>query len=165
MEQVLSLAMLALAIALLAVLMRMHGRLGDLDFDPDGDTDRSTHQVAIPLRVAAAVVTLFVLLRAAEVARADLFSLVMGLALVPALAWINAYLWQFRAVLSGSDLTIMSPAFRERTYDLTRLTELHDDLIVTWHLRFQGGEGAWLLKYLSGRNTLRRALTKAQPYY
>ncbi|WP_375173964.1 hypothetical protein [Pseudooceanicola sp.] len=165
MEQVLSLAMLALAIALLAVLMRMHSRLADIGFDPDGDTSHSVHQVAIPVRVAMSVITLAILLRAAERAQADLFSLGMGLVLVPMLAWLNAYVWQFKATLSGTDLTVMTPGFRERTHDLTRLIGLEDDLIVTWHLRFQGGEGCWLLKYLSGRNTLRRALTEAQPHY
>lgn len=165
MEQVISFVMLGLAIALLAVLMRAFSRLSDLDFDPDGDTDRTVHEVAIPIRVIAALVTLPVLIRTAEVAQTSTYGLVGGLILLPALAWINAYMWQFKATLSGSDLTIMTSSFRSRTYDLTRLVELRDNLHGTWGLRFQGGEGCWLLKYLSGRNILRQALLKAQPYY
>ena len=165
MEQAISFAMLALAIALLAVLMRMHSRLGDLSFDPDGDTARSVHEVAIPVRVVTAVVTLFLLIRSAEVAQANLVSLGLGLVLLPALAWLNAYVWQFRATLDGTDLTVMTPSFRTRRFDLTRLVDLEETLHVTWHLRFQGGEACWLLKYLSGRNALRRALRTAQPYY
>ena len=165
MEQVLSYAMLALAIAIFAVLMRAHNRVSDLDFDPEGDTDKSVHEVAIWLRVMTALATLLVLIRTAEVAQVSTYGVVGGLILLPALAWLNAYNWQFRATLRGTDLTVMTPAFKTRTYDLTRLVELHDNAHGTWGLRFQGGEGCWVLKYLSGRNILRQALLKAQPYY
>lgn len=165
MEQVLSYAMLGLAIALLAVLMRAHSRLSDLGFDPEGDTDTTVHEIAIPVRVLAALATLPVLIRMAEVAQTSIYGVIGGVIFLPALAWLHAYLWQFRATLHGSDLTVMSPSFRSRTYDLTRLVELRDNLHGTWGLRFQGGEGCWVLKYLSGRNILRQALLKAQPYY
>ena len=160
-----SIAMLALAIALLAVLMRMHTRLSDLGFDPEGEAGPSVHEVIIPIRVATALVSLAILLRGAELAQGSTPALISGAALLPALAYLNAYVWQFRATLRGTDLTVMTPLFGSRTYDLTRLIEMHDDPHGTWRLRFQGGEGCWVLKYLSGRNILRRALSEAQPYY
>lgn len=165
MEQLISFAMLGLAIALLAVLMRAHSRLTEPTYDPEGTHHPSVHEVAIPIRVAAALVTLPVLIRTAEVAQASPYGLIGGVILIPVLAWINAYIWQFRATLDGTDLTVMTPSFRTETFDLTRLTEVHDNAHGTWGLRFQGGEGCWLLKYLSGRNTLRQALSEAQPYY
>lgn len=165
MEQVLSFAMLGLAIALLAVLMRAHSRLNEPGFDPEGDTNTTVHEVAIPVRVATALVTLPVLLRVAEVAQMSTMGLIGGLILLPSLAWVNAYVWQFRATLRGSQLSVMTPSFKTQTHDLTHLVELHDNLHGTWGLRFQGGEEAWVLKYLSGRNILRQALLKAQPYY
>lgn len=165
MEQVLSIAMLALAIALLAVLMRAYSRLSEPGYDPEGDTGRSVHEIAIPVRVAIALVTLPVLIRAAEVAQGSSQGVVLGIVLLPALAWINAFAWQFRATLSGDDLTVMAPNFRVHRYDLSRLVEVQDAVPGTLCLRFQGGEACWLLKYLSGRNILRQALTEAQPYY
>ena len=162
MEQLISFAMLALAIALLGVLMRMHSRLAALDLQIGGG---SVHQIAIPIRLIAAGLTIAVLLKTAQAAELNRTTVFSGLILIPAVAYLNAYLWQFKAVLHGTDLTVMEPDFRTRTYDLTRLVEVHDDPTGTWRLRFQGGGSCWLLKYVSGRNTLRAAIAKAQPYY
>ncbi|EAQ03045.1 hypothetical protein OB2597_12913 [Pseudooceanicola batsensis HTCC2597] len=165
MEQALSLAMLALAIVLLAVLMRMHGRMAHLRIEPERSRDSSVHQVAIPIRLAAAVLSLLILVRLGEVAQHARPAFFAGLATLPVLAYVNAYAWQFRAVLRGSDLTLMTPSFRTRSYDLTRLIEVCEDLHGTYRLRFQGGNTAWLVKYLSGHSILRRALFEARPYY
>lgn len=165
MEQVLSYAMLSMAIALLAVLMRMASRLSAEGLEQARDAGRSVHEVAIPVRVVSALATFIVLIRVAEVAQVSVYGVIGGVILMPSLAWLNAYVWQFRATLKGSDLTVMGPNFRTQDYDLTRLIEVRDNLHGTWGLRFQGGEGCWILKYLSGRNTLRQALQEAQPYY
>ena len=165
MEQVQAIVVLALAILLLAVLMRMHGRLEAFpDFDGTPG-ERSVHRVAIPLRIAVAMVSMLVLLRTAEAAQESRAALVLGLSLLPVFAYATAYCWQFRAVLRGHDLSVMTPAFRTRDYDLTRLTEVHDDLPGACLLRFQGGQTAWLVKYLSGQSTLSRSIDEARPYY
>ena len=163
MEQVQAIVLLALAILLLVVLMRMHARLPGLVL-PTSDTGRSEHQVTIPVRLATAILSMILLLKLAELAQTSRPALVWGAMLLPGLAYLNAYCWQFRAVLQGQDLTLMTPSFKTRTYDLTRLIAAQDDPVGT-RLRFQGGHSTWLVKYLSGHETLRHALDKAQPYY
>lgn len=165
MEQVQSIVLLALAILLLVVLMRMHARLPDLVPRRPEVADRSEHQVTIPVRLATAILSMILLLKLAELAQTSRPALVWGATLLPLLAYLNAYCWQFRAVLDGQDLTLMTPSFQTRTYDLTRLIAVHEDPAGTYRLRFQGGHTAWLVKYLSGHETLRHALDKAQPYY
>lgn len=163
MEQVLPLSMLALAIAGFAFVVRIHGYLTDADFETD--VHRTVHETSIPVRVATALVTLLTLVQGAEAAQGSPVALVSGLFVLIVLAYVNAYLWQFRATLSGETLTVMTPGFQTRSYDLSRLVDVEDTPTGTWGLRFQGGEVCWVLKYLSGRSILRRALAEAQPYY
>ena len=163
MEQVIPLSMLALAIAFLALIMRIHSYLSDVEFDTD--VNRTVHETSIPVRVAAALITFGVLMQGAEAAQTSTAAVFSGLFVLIVLAYVNAYLWQFRATLSGDELTVMLPNFQTRTYDLSRLIEVEDTPTGTWGLRFQGGEVCWVLKYLSGRSILRRALAEAQPYY
>lgn len=165
MEQIQAIVLLALAILLFVVLMRMHSRLPRLDLQPDKAPGRTEHHVTISVRLATAALTMFVLLKCSELAQDSRVALIWGGALLPVLAYLNAYCWQFKAVLQGKDLTIMTPTFKTETYDLTRLIELHDDPHGTYRLRFQGGQGAWLVKYVNGQQTLRQALEQAQPYY
>jgi hypothetical protein len=165
MEQVQSIVLLALAILLFVVLMRMYSRLPRLDLSPDKDPARSEHHVTIPVRLATAVLTMAVLLKMAELAQTSRPAMIWGGAILPILAYVNAYCWQFKAVLQGSDLTIMTPSFRTKTFDLTRLINVQSEAHGTYRLHFQGGHTATLVKYVNGHDTLRHALDKAQPYY
>lgn len=165
MEQVQSIVLLALAILLFVVLIRMHSRLPRLELDPDKPRDQSVHCVTIPIRMVTAIVSMALVLKLSEMAQTSRPAMIWGGVMLPVLAYLNAYVWQFRAVLQGSDLTIMSPAFKTKTHDLTRLVEVQDDPHGTYRLRFQDGHTAWLVKYVNGHDILRHALDKAQPYY
>ncbi len=166
MQQIQAIVLLSLAIlGLTALMSRQRRHRAPIAVRDPSLAGQSEHHATGTMRACVALTSLLALLKTAEAAQTSSLALMLGSLMVPLCAWLNAYAWQFHATLSGSDLTLMSPAFREVRFDLTRLVDVRDDAHAAYRLRFQGGKTAWILRYVSGHGTLRRALYEARPYY
>ncbi|MGI3169855.1 hypothetical protein ACRARG_11915 [Pseudooceanicola sp. C21-150M6] len=124
-------------------------------------TPATEHRVPLAVRLLTIAICGVILLRAAQVAVEQPGTWTWGLMLVPALAYVAAYLWQFTVRIEGRTISVMTLGFRTQEYRLDRLVQLHDDGIPAYRLRFEGGKTALVLKYVHGHSLMRRALDEA----
>lgn len=69
---------------------------------------------------------------------------------------VNA--WAHRIEIDRDTISIMSPLFSMREYDLSDLDDIREDGPYGWRFRFSGGRSAFALKTLVGARELRQRL-------
>lgn len=148
---------------------RLVGIIGDGNrFAPDcSDGDKSEHSVTWPMRAVTIALTAVIIYQFAVFIAEELagtgFSVSLDMAYLfgPLLLYINLYQWLFKVQIEGDRLSLMTPLFQWRDYDLCDLTDLCDDGNGIYTLRFANQRRARILKYVNGHRRLRESLDRA----
>jgi hypothetical protein len=127
----------------------------------------SEHSVTWPARAITIGLTCVILYQFAVFIADELantgesLTLTMFYVFGPLLLYVNLYQWLFRVQIDGDRLSLMTPFFQWHDFQLSQLRDLHDDGHGSYRLRFANGRRAWMVKYVNGHRSLRRALDAA----